>query len=69
MMPKLEITSPLRRQLPFNDQKVDLESGATVNKISTDHALASNSNDVLVTEKAIKTYVDNQIASVAIVYQ
>lgn len=50
-------------------KKLTLESGATVNKISTDHALASNSNDVLVTEKAIKTYVDNQIASVAIVYQ
>lgn len=46
-----------------------LQKGATVTEISTDHNLAGNSNSVLLTEKAIKTYVDNQISSVPIVYQ
>ncbi|MBJ2173213.1 tail fiber domain-containing protein [Aureibaculum sp. A20] len=36
-----------------------LQSGAAVNEISTDGTLAGNSDEAIPTEKAIKTYVDN----------
>ncbi|GAF86519.1 unnamed protein product, partial [marine sediment metagenome] len=36
--------------------------GTTVNKISTDGTLATNSDDFIVTEKAIKTYVDGHVS-------
>jgi len=39
-----------------------VEVGTTVNEFSTDGTLAGNSDDVLPTEKAVKTYVDGQIA-------
>ncbi|OBX23405.1 MULTISPECIES: hypothetical protein [Bizionia] len=42
-----------------------LETGARVNEFSTDGTLADNSNNALPTEQAVKTYVDNSIASVA----
>jgi hypothetical protein len=39
-----------------------LATGTTVNELSTDGTLVGNSDDVLVTEKAIKTYVDTEIS-------
>ena len=37
--------------------------GTTINEISIDGTLAGDSDDAVPTEKAVKTYVDNQIAS------
>lgn len=39
-----------------------LATGTTVNDLSTDGTLSGNSDDSLVTEKAIKTYVDTEIS-------
>ncbi|AXT52787.1 hypothetical protein D1818_18870 [Aquimarina sp. BL5] len=39
-----------------------LENGTSVNEISTDGTLASNSNNAVPTERAVKTYVDNATA-------
>ena len=53
------------------DGEFGLATGTTVNEISTDNTLASNSDSVLVTEKAIKYYVDNSIGSLSLnkIYQ
>jgi len=40
-----------------------LETGTSVNEISTDATLGSNSNNAIPTERAIKTYVDNATAT------
>jgi len=40
-----------------------MASGATVNEFSTDGTLGGNSDTALPTEKAVKTYVDNQITN------
>lgn len=40
-----------------------LENGTRVNEFSTDGTLAGNSNTALPTEMAVKTYVDNSIAT------
>lgn len=42
-----------------------LASGTTVNEFSIDGTLADNSDDAVPTEKAIKTYVDAQIAAIS----
>jgi len=41
-----------------------LATGTTVNDLSTDGTLSGDSDDSLVTEKAIKTYVDTEIAAI-----
>jgi len=38
-----------------------LQNGSTINEFSTDGTLGDNSDDAVPTEKAVKTYVDNQI--------
>lgn len=42
-----------------------LTSGTSVNEFSTDGTLAGNSDDAVPTEKAVKTYVDGEIAGVS----
>ena len=42
-----------------------LTSGTSVNEFSTDGTLAGNSDDAIPTEKAVKTYVDNEISGVS----
>lgn len=46
-----------------NMAKLTLTSGPTVNEISNDSSLSSNSTSKLVTESAIKTYVDLKVQS------
>jgi microcystin-dependent protein len=41
---------------------ISLQSGATVNEISTDATLAGNSDAAVPTERAVKEYVDNLLA-------
>ncbi|MFC5194907.1 hypothetical protein ACFPH8_06165 [Bizionia hallyeonensis] len=41
-----------------------LETGARINEFSTDATLADNSDNVVPTERAVKSYVDNSIAAV-----
>ncbi len=48
---KLDINGDLR-----------LETGTSANEISTDATLGGNSNNVIPTERAVKTYVDNATA-------
>jgi hypothetical protein len=45
---------------------ITLSVGATINEFSTDDSLAGNSNTAVPTEKAVKTYVDNQISGVTL---
>ncbi|MHA7058629.1 hypothetical protein ACWGOQ_0015500 [Aquimarina sp. M1] len=40
-----------------------LQNGVSVNEISTDESLGSNSNNAVPTERAVKTYVDNATAT------
>lgn len=40
-----------------------LQTGTSVNEISIDETLASNSNNTIPTERAVKTYVDNATAA------
>lgn len=40
-----------------------LQSGTSINEFSTDGTMAGNSDDVVPTEKAVKTYVDNTFSS------
>ena len=42
-----------------NNGKISLLNGTAVNEFSTDGTLAGNSDDAVPTEKAVKTYVDN----------
>jgi len=44
---------------------IQLTSGTSINEFSTDGTLAGDSDDAAPTEKATKTYVDGQIATVA----
>ncbi len=39
-----------------------LENGTAVNEISTDGTLAGDSDDAVPTEKAVKTYIDNEVS-------
>lgn len=43
---------------------LDLPLGSTINEFSTDVLLAGNSNSAVPTERAVKTYVDTEIASI-----
>lgn len=45
--------------------KISLSTGTGVNEFSIDDTLADNSDDALVTEKAIKTYVDQVFSNAA----
>lgn len=47
---------------------LQLPSGSTINEFSTDNTLSGNSDTAVPTEKAVKTYVDTQIASVSAGY-
>jgi hypothetical protein len=42
---------------------LSLPTGATINEFSIDGTLAGNSDTAIPTEKAVKTYVDNQMGS------
>ncbi|MDO6818314.1 hypothetical protein Q4597_03995, partial [Zobellia sp. 1_MG-2023] len=55
---EVKIKSDLRILGGFN-----LSSGNQVNKISDDGGLAENSNGILPTQRAVKTYVDNRLFS------
>ena len=46
-------------QATWSNDGLTLASGASVNEFSTDSSLAGNSDDAVPTEKAVKTYVDN----------
>lgn len=43
-----------------NEGDINVRFGTTINEFSTDGTLAGDSDDALPTEKAVKTYVDNQ---------
>jgi len=45
---------------------LQLPLGATINEFSTDGTLLDNSNTVVPTEAAVKTYVDSKVAAVSI---
>lgn len=47
----------------FTTSGLQLSSGTRVNEFSTDGTLSGNSDNAIPTEKAVKTYVDNSIAS------
>lgn len=47
----------------FDSTGLTLASGVTINEISDDITLAGNSNSVVPTERAIKTYVDNTVST------
>jgi hypothetical protein len=47
---------------------LSLPSGSTINEFSTDITLSGNSDTAVPTEKAVKSYVDTQIASVSAGY-
>ena len=44
--------------------EIELASGASVNEISTDTGMSSNSNTAIPTERAVKTYVDTEVGNV-----
>ena len=44
-----------------------LKTGASINEFSTDGTLSGNSDDAVPTEKAVKTYIDNEVANSALV--
>jgi len=48
----------------LNAFTLKLQTGATINEISTDGTLAGDSDLAVPTEKAVKTYVDTQIAAI-----
>jgi hypothetical protein len=43
---------------------LELSNGTTVNEFSTDVMLSGNSDNVVPTERAVKTYVDNEVGAV-----
>ena len=45
---------------------LELDTGTTVNKLSTDDTLVGDSDNTLVTEKAIKAFVENNASSAAV---
>jgi hypothetical protein len=49
----------------FTEDGLTLENGTNVNEFSTDGTLGDNSDDAVPTEKAVKTYVDNEIAGIS----
>jgi len=51
-------------QFMINSDGLTLYSGATVNSISTDNTFAADSDTTLVTQRAVKTYVDAAVAGV-----
>jgi hypothetical protein len=53
------------KQLELDSNGMTLASGASVNEFSTDGTLAGDSDDAVPTEKAVKTYVDTEIANIA----
>jgi len=48
----------------LNTFTLKLQSGATINEISTDGTLVDNSDIAVPTEQAVKTYVDTKIAAI-----
>jgi len=54
------ITIDASVQGTFDSDGLTLASGTSVNEFSTDGTLAGDSDDAVPTEKAVKTYVDNQ---------
>lgn len=56
---EITITSDGTTQMIITDAGMRLASGVSVNKISNDTSLSTNSPTTLVTEYAVKTYIDN----------
>jgi len=48
--------------MSLNNLGFALENGTRINEFSTDGTLADNSNTIVPTEAAVKTYVDNATA-------
>lgn len=61
---RVEVTIDAAVEATYNSSGLSLKSGTSINEFSTDVNLAGNSDNSIPTEKAIKTYVDNQISSV-----
>ncbi|UPS91230.1 hypothetical protein [Bizionia sp. M204] len=58
-------TTGFESKMTLSNSGLALENGTRVNAFSSDGTLASNSNNALPTEQAVKTYVDNSIATLA----
>jgi len=52
-------------KMTLSNSGLALENGTRVNEFSSDGTLAGNSSNALPTEQAVKTYVDNSIATLA----
>ena len=52
-------------KLEVNNSGIKLENGTTINEFSTDGTLAGDSDTAVPTEKAVKTYVDNNAGGFA----
>lgn len=53
----------------FTEDGLTLENGTNVNEFSTDGTLSGNSDDAVPTEKAVKTYVDNNVSLTDKIYE
>jgi len=62
---KFEVSINQTSELLLNQNGLKLKTGATVNEISGDISLSSDSTSALVTENAVKTYVDTEINKIA----
>lgn len=62
--------SPIGTNFPSSGSftSLSLPTGSTVTEFSTDGTLVGNTNNALPTERAVKTYVDTQVASITTGY-
>ena len=58
---KVEVTIDAVVEGTWDPNGLTLKAGASVNEFSIDGTLAGNSDDVVPTEKAVKTYVDTEV--------
>ena len=58
--PLIDINGPIDAS-----STLELQNGTTINEFSTDGTLADNSDDAVPTEQAVKTYVDNGLATIS----
>ncbi|AUC81197.1 hypothetical protein [Lacinutrix sp. Bg11-31] len=59
----LNATTEFESRMTLSNSGLALQTGTRINEFSTDGTLAGNSSNALPTEQAVKTYVDNSIAS------
>jgi len=62
---KIRFTTNATERALLDENGLKLETGADVTEFSTDGTLADDSDDAVPTEKAVKTYVDGELAGVS----